>query len=361
MKKAILTTQERLFIILACIVLFLGSLDIAKAQGRLIPTFSTVIVDDNTIFLDDLSIEQKVAQMVIVAGGAHNREAFQRLQVGGIHLFANPTPEAFKERIKTYQDGMQIPFFVTVDLEGCLNPFAAFRSSDAVSVVTTVGNAFQKGKDDGEFLRELGFMINYAPVVDLGDAIWRCRSFPGNSSTIAELAQAYILGLQDEGIVATAKHYPGKTLVVRDPHKTLVDATIDAEDIFPYQYLFSKGDVKAVMVSHVISGGVVNSHGIPAVVDPAVIGAIRKNFDGLIISDEINMLGLRNYYDSTEEMYVAVFAAGNDLILNFNEDPNEIYYMIQVVSRAVRSGEIEEKRIDDSVRRVLAAKGFRVR
>ena len=358
--KRYLSTQEKLFIVLACIVLFLGSLNVAKAQGRLIPPAAPVAIVDNTIILDDLTLEQKIAQMVIVAGVEHNREAFQRLQVGGIHLFALASEQSYQERIESYQEGMNIPFFVTVDLEGCLNPFAAFRSSEPVSKVTTPGEAFQKGRDDGRFLANLGFGINYAPVVDLGDAIWQCRSFPGNSTVTAELAQSYILGLQNEGVIATAKHYPGKTLVIRDPHKNLVEATIDDVDVYPYEFLFSKGDVNAVMVSHVISSGAINSHGIPAVVDPTVIEGIRKQFDGLIISDEINMLGLRNYYGSTEEMYLAVFAAGNDLILSFNEDPQEIYHMIRVVARAVDSGEISEEKIDESVRKILEAKGFRV-
>ena len=112
------------------------------------------------------------------------------------------------------------------------------------------------------------------------------------------------------------------------------------------------------MVSHVIASGAVDTEGKPAVVSEAVISELKQNYSGLIISDEINMLGLKKYYSTLDEMYVAVFAAGNDLILNFNEDPNEIYHLIQVIKEAVDRGEIDEERIDDSVEKILAAKGF---
>ena len=91
-----------------------------------------------------------------------------------------------------------------------------------------------------------------------------------------------------------------------------------------------------------------------------IISELKRNYNGLIISDEIHMLGLKNYFNSLDEMYVAVFKAGNDLILNFDKDPNEIYRMIQIVKEAVEKGEIPEEHIDASVTKILQAKGFMV-
>ena len=81
----------------------------------------------------------------------------------------------------------------------------------------------------------------------------------------------------------------------------------------------------------------------------------------MIISDEISMLGLKNFYPTSDALYIAVFKAGNDLVLNFDEDPNEIYRMIQVVREAVLRGEIPEEQIDTSVKKILDAKGFVVK
>ena len=255
---------------------------------------------------------------------------------------------------------MPVPFFVTADLEGCISPFGFIRQFTAASDINTTDEAFQKGVEEGMFLHRLGFNLNFAPVVDLKDDIWKCRSFLGDEAKVAELAQAYLAGLQTQKVLGTAKHYPGKTLIVKDPHKYVVTAEIGRKDVYPYGYLVEKGEVKAIMVSHVISSGQIDSLGIPSVASKKVLDDLRTHFNGLIVSDEIHMLGLKNYYGSLDEVYVAVFKAGNDVILNFDKDPNEIYHMIQVVKAAVERGEIPEAQIDASVTKILKAKGFTV-
>ncbi len=297
--------------------------------------------------------------MIIVPGHLGNRQSWQKLQLGGIHLFALQREDLFRDTIQQFQQGMTIPFFVTVDLEGCLNPFAAFQNFTSASAISTPEQAFRKGQQEGGYLQSLGITLNFAPVVDLNDIIWRCRSFPGDEKQVTRLAEQYIRGFQQQGVLATAKHYPGKTLVIRDPHKYVITAEIQAEDVYPYSQLSS--EVSSIMVSHLITSGTIDSGGVPAVSSTEVIRGLKRNFSGLIISDEINMLGLRNYYATVDEMYLAVFKAGNDIILNFNDDPVEIYRLIQVVKQAVERGEIPEAQIDASVRKILQGKGLVVR
>ncbi len=352
--------QKKVFFLLLLIVLFLGSLNVAKARGWLIQEQEQPEIIDNAIQLSSLTLDQKIAQMIIVAGRQYNRDAWKRLQLGGIHLFALQDEEVYQQTIQEFQRGMTIPFFVTADLEGCRSPFAHFREFTPASEIRSAGQAYEAGSEEGKFLASLGFTVNFAPVVDLEDTIWRCRSFPGNETMVTELAEAYILGIQKEGLIATAKHYPGKTLVVRDPHKFLVEAEIEPKDLFPYQYLSQQGEVKAIMVSHVIPSGAIQSSR-PSVASPAIVMALQETFPGLVISDEINMLGLKKFYPRLEDVYVAVFKAGNDLIINFNDDPNEIDRMIQIVKKAVKRGEIPAEQIDSSVKKILEAKGFRVR
>ena len=88
------------------------------------------------------------------------------------------------------------------------------------------------------------------------------------------------------------------------------------------------------------------------------IADLKSRFDGLVVTDEINMLGLRESYHSQEQMYIDLFKAGNDIILNFDNDPNKLYYMIKVVEKAVRQGKINKEQIDNSVKKILEAKGF---
>lgn len=351
------------FIFLLILNLTLGGVSIAKARGMFIPKQPTPSLNHESIHLDQLTLEQKIAQMVVTLGVDYSSGALKNMQIGGIHLHARISKEAFKQAIKDFQEGMVIPFMVTVDLEGCVNPFAYFEPFKPVNEISSLGEAFEVGKKEGGFLKELGITVDFAPVVDLEDDIWRCRSFPGDAEMISELANAYMLGLQDEGILATAKHYPGKTLVIKDPHKYLTAAEITEEDLYPYKDLVNKETVKAIMVSHLITFGKVNSEGKPSVASQKIIKSLREElgFKGLIFTDEINMQGLRKFYDSVEEMYVEVFKAGADVVLNFNTDPNELYHMIEVIEEAVSNGEIEEERIDESVRRILEFKGFKVK
>jgi beta-N-acetylhexosaminidase len=352
--------HERVFLVLIVIVLILGTLNVAKARGWLIPEMDQIAIEDGTIYLDSLSLEQKISQMVVVHGGHWNLKPWKDMQIGGFHLFALENPEVYKDIIKKFQQGMQVPFFVTVDYEGCLNPFANFINGTVASEIESAGDAYEKGSIDGELLHNLGFTINFAPVVDLNDDIWGCRSFPGDEENIAKLAEAYVLGLQSNDVIATAKHYPGKTLVVKDPHKNIVFASINDADTLPYEYLTEKDDIGSVMVSHIITNGTIDSLGIPSVVSSDVIMPLKESFSGLIISDEINMLGLKDFYETIDDMYIAVFKAGNDIVLNFNEDPNEIYRMILIVKEAVENGEIPLEQIDASVTKILELKGFNV-
>lgn len=347
------------FFFLLALNLVLGGLNVAKAKGVFIPKQPRPLVVEGVVDLDDLTLQQKIAQMTVNLGVKYYSEALKKMQLGGIYISAMGSKEGSQALIDYFQEGMEIPFMVTVDLEGCFNPFANFKEFKAASKIDSVGAAFEKGKTEGKFLSEVGVTVDFAPVVDLDDEIWNCRSFPGDEEEVSELANAYILGLQDEGILATAKHYPGKTLVIKDPHKYLAAAEIGEEDLYPYRQLIEKDSVKAIMVSHLITYGEVNSEGKPSVVSKRIIEGLREQgFEGLVITDEINMLGLRNFYDSDEEMFVEVFKAKPDIVLNFNNDPNMVYHMIEVVEQAVLEGELSEEKIDEAVRKILEFKGL---
>jgi len=352
--------QKFIFFVLLTLVFILGSLNVAKAKGWLISSDPQIEIRDNIIILDDLTLERKIAQMLIVHGAPYNRLAWQKLGVGGIHLFALETPELFRQTIAEFQEGQQIPFLVTVDLEGCLNPFANFQDFPAASEINTREEAYEKGLSEGIFLQDLGITINLAPVVDLEDNIWHCRTFPGNTSEVAQLAHAYLSGLQSSSVLGTAKHYPGQALALLDPHKQLVIAQIEENDLYPFRYLREQGILENMMVSHVIVSGALDSGSKPAVVSAKIISSWQENFSGLVITDDTMMQGLRKFYSSPEEMYVDLFKAGSDLIINFNDDPLEIFNLIEVVKEAVEKGEISAERINRSVRKILLAKGFEV-
>ena len=316
--------------------------------------------DQQTLLLDSLTLKQKIAQMIITYENIENKEILQKMLIGGIHFGAKEKKSDFIETINDFQEDATILFFTTADLEGCWNLFENFQEFPTLTEIENVQQAYQIGFQKGKLLKELGFSINFAPVLDLKDNIWNCRSFSGNSQEIAEKAKAYIKGIQDNGIIATSKHYPGKTLQGNDPHQGLNKAVIKEEDFLPFESTI-KDNVNAVMISHIIVEGFLDSQSKPAVVSEKIGQDLRNKFTGLIISDEIRMRGLRDYYPDINQMYIDLFKAENDIILYFERDPKILYEMINIVEQAVKDGIINEKKIDDSVIRILKAKGIEVK
>ncbi len=347
-------------IVLALIVAGLFFLNVKHE----IDTYNTrppenINVYDRYVDLSTMTLRQKIAQMLIVYGHNDNKKFYQDLNVGGIFLTAMEKPSGFVETTNYFQSGAKIPFLFTTDVEGCVNTLANFAKFPPFSEIETEDAAFAVGKSQGEVMASLGLHVNFAPVVDLSDSIWKCRSFPGTPEEISRKASSYIAGLQSQGVIATTKHYPGRTLDVKDPHRLTAAAEITKDDILPFRETIRSG-VKAVMVSHVTASGEVFSDGKPAVVSRRAIDAIGK-FDGLIITDDINMLGLKRYYNNNDEqMYVDLFAAGNDMVLDVAAGPQEITKIIDTVEAAVNRGDISEQQIDNSVRKILKAKGFEV-
>jgi len=327
------------------------------------PTNIRYDASTKTLELDSLTLKQKIAQMVIVYGNDESRREWQKMAVGGIFLEAKPSAKDFQKSIEKYQESSLIPFLVTADVEGCRNPFESFKTFPTFKEIQTVQEAYNVGFSAGKTMRELGFNMNFAPVVDLEDTIWGCRSFSGTAEEISVKTAAYVDGLSTQGILSVAKHYPGKTLCVSDTHLVGGQAEIESQDLLPFQTAMNEG-VSGIMISHLIVNGAINSQGKPGVVSPTLVQDLKNEFTGLIITDEIGMLGLRDYYTNAQgqtnykQMFLDLFQTENDLILTFDRNPEHVYGMISVIEEAVKKGEISEERIDSSVRKIMKAKGI---
>jgi len=358
-----LNRNHFLAIMLALTALFLLNLNMSKNYENFKiekPTNIQFDKSSNTLNLSSLTLRQKIAQMIITNGELQNKEILQNLLIGGIYIGSLKSKEEYIKVINEFQRDAIIPFFVTTDLEGCINTLENVQSFPSLNKIKSKEEAYQLGYEHGKLLKELGFNINFAPVLDLTDNIWECRSFSGTAEEIAEKGVYYIKGLQENGIIATAKHYPGKTLYNNDPHHYVTYATIDENDTLPFIFAINNG-VKAIMVSWIVVNGTLDSEGKPAACSEKIIKSLREKFDGLIITDDVSMLGVRDFYKGNlEKMYIDLFKAGNDIIINLKADMNEIIYIIDTIERAVKRGEISENRIDESVIRILKAKGINV-
>ncbi len=316
-----------------------------------------IVIVGKFVDMSSLTLRQKIAQMIMVYGNPDDKALYQQMNIGGVFLTAMDTPEAFNQTTSLFQRDTKIPFFIAADVEGCINPFENFAKFPALQDIETREDAFLVGKAEGQLMKELGMNMNFAPVVDTKDTIWNCRSFSGTPDEISDKAENYVRGLQSQGVIATPKHYPGKTLSVRDPHRLLTYAVIDDSDIRPFTKS-TKAGAGAVMISHVIGSGAVDTEGKPAVTSKQAVTTLKKGFNGLVITDDINMLGLIRYYGWSDNRYVDLFAAGNDIVLDVASSPDKINHIIDVVEKAVWDGKISESQIDGSARKILKAKGF---
>jgi beta-N-acetylhexosaminidase len=316
-------------------------------------------IKDNVITLDSLTLKQKIAQMIIVRGDDENLD-YNNLNVGGIFLDRQLTEEDYKNLIKKYQNNAKIQLLVSTDLEGSWSPFHEKKLTyifPYFSDIKDSNEAYKVGKGHGEILNKNGFNLNFAPVSEFSDEVYGGRAFSGTNNEIKDKLNSYIKGLQEK-VLGTCKHYPGKAMI-KNLHYESDIQTINKEDLELFD-LCIKNNVSAIMISHHIVNGEINSNNRPSTVSKEVISKLN-NFDGLIVADEINMNGLKMFYPDKTKLYVDLINAGENVILDFRLSPVNVYKLLEEIEVEVKEGRIDEEMIDKSVRKILKAKGYKIK
>lgn len=344
--------KQEVKLIILSVVFILIILGIIFSVNSTIPSESTdnIVLNNNSIQFDSLTLKQKIAQMIIVYGNKNNLE-YTNLNVGGIFLDGLDTKDEYKNRIERYQENSKIKLIVSTDMEGSWNPFSKFQDFPSLSEIKTSQEAYEVGLIEGELLKELGFNFNFAPVSEFQDLSYGDRTFFGSEEEIKEKLQSYILGLQ-QNVNGTCKHYPGKGMI-NNLHLSKDTQNITAEDLELFEVCF-ENNISAIMVGHQIVYGELDSLGKPSSISFEVINNL-ENFSGLIVSDEINMLGLSSFYFSKSERYVKLINSGENIILDFNVDLDSLLNDLETLTK---EGKIDEEQINKSVRKILTAKGY---
>ncbi len=316
---------------------------------------------EKEINLSNMNLQEKIGQLTIVKPKKLDKRYLEELYIGGIFLNKGKTKEDYSETIKFYQNNSKIELFVATDMEGYWNPFNEFYKSKNFGEINSKQEAHELGKEHGEILKELGFNLDFSPVVEIRNNVWIGRSFNGSSKEISEKILGYIEGLHSEEIMATAKHYPGGNLV-KNPHLIKYKINSTKQELFMFDTAINSG-VDLIMVGHPIIYGELNSKGKQATISPEIIQPLKKKFDGLIITDAVTMMALRiSYLFNFKKTYPDLILAGNDIILDThrNSGYRAIKRRISELEKAVKEGRISEKRIDESVKRILEAKGYEI-
>ncbi len=326
--------------------------------------------------LDTLPLRAKVGQLVMpwIPGSytAADDPGFQKalawvdsLQVGGI-IVSIGSPLDIAARLNTLQRHAAIPLLIASDLEGGtamrFNGGTAFPTNMGVAATGRESDAYEMGRITAVEGRAVGIHLVFAPVADVNNnaanPIINTRSFGGDPTAVARLVSAEVRGLQEHGMLATAKHFPGHGDTGTDTHIELpvIDAPwsrLDSVELVPFRAAIKSG-VAAVMSAHIALPGVDSGKVRPATLTPTLLtGVLRDSlgFEGLVVTDALDMGGIVRTYGPGEAAVLALLA-GADLLLQ----PPDAAVAIDAVIAAVEQGRITRARLDRSVRRVLAMK-----
>ena len=333
--------------------------------------------------MKQMTLEQKIGQLFIVCTDSLDFNAetemtdemktnLEKYQPGGVILFSFNLDhrEQTTEFIQDMKETTKIPMFISVDEEG--GNVARIANTDGMGTtkfpsMATIGEtgdpsqAYTVGDTIGREISELGFNLDFAPVADLSTNEDNTeigeRSFGSDPDLVSQMVSQEVKGLQNNGVSAALKHFPGQGNAGEDTHKGYVnlDVTIDGlrdNEFLPFEEGVAAG-ADMIMMSHVSVKGITQSD-IPASLSSLMVNDILREelqYDGIIITDAMNMKIITKFYEAGQAA-VSAIKAGNDMILM----PDNFESAYEAVLEAVEEGTLSEKRINESVRRILEVK-----
>ena len=301
-------------------------------------------------------------------GLAHENTISQLItnyHIGGL-IYSTGGPVKQAKLNNMYQATTKTPLLIGMDAEWGLgmrlDSTYAFPWNMTLGAVKDNKLIEQVGRQVGEHCKRIGVHFNFAPVVDINtnpkNPIIGNRSFGEDRDNVTEKSLAFMKGMQDVGVLANAKHFPGHGDTDSDSHKTLPtiafdEKRIDSVELYPYRALINKG-LSSVMVAHLNVPALESRDGFPSSLSKHIVTDILKdslNFKGLIYTDALEMKGVSNFSEPGD-IDLAAFQAGNDVLLISEDVPKAIEKIIE----AYNSGDISEERLAHSVKKILQAK-----
>jgi beta-N-acetylhexosaminidase len=351
-----------------------------------------LIADDPTWInqtLSRLTLRQKVGQLVIprISGAYMPTESaeYERLRewvvkygVGGLIITQGP-PLEMAAKLNTLQRLADVPLMVTADMEhgpgqilmaGVIMPYGIdnggatrFPPIMALGASRDEQLAYDLGRITAQEGRAVGVHVTFAPVVDVNNnpnnPIINTRSYSEDPALVSRLAAAHIRGIQENGMIATAKHFPGHGDTGTDSHINLPVITVgkqraDQVELPPYRTAI-QNNVGAIMSAH-IAFPALTGDSIPGTLNEKILtGLLRQElgYRGLIFTDAMDMGAIINTFGRTNASVMALKAGADVLLQPF---PQDVPAIIDSVVAAVQRGDLPEARINESVRKVLEAK-----
>jgi len=322
---------------------------------------------------NSLSLDEKISQLIMVAAYSNMSSQHQasieniikKFKPGGLIFFqGGPVRQARLTNI--YQSLSKTPLLIALDGEWGpsmrLDSTPVFPRQMMMGAIQNDKILYDFGLEVGRECNRLGVHINFAPVIDINNnprnPVINSRSFGEERVNVAQKGFAYMFGMQEKKVIATAKHFPGHGDTDADSHKTLPVINqslqrIDSLELFPFKYLINNS-LAAVMVGHLHVPSLDSTSSDASSLSHQVITGLLKEklqFKGLVFTDALGMQGVSNSY-SPGIVAVKAFLAGTDILLM----PSNIGAAISEIKSALKSGQITENQINERCYKILQAK-----
>lgn len=320
-----------------------------------------------------LNQEERIGQLFMVAaysgGKNYNEELVTKLiaahQIGGL-IFMQGGPVRQALLTNKYQEMAQVPLLIAMDGEWGLgmrlDSVRNFPRQMMLGATRDTDLVYRMGAAIAAQCNRLGVNIDFAPDVDVNNnaanPVINSRSFGEDKTHVSRLGIAYMKGLQKNGVMACAKHFPGHGDTNVDSHKDLplITKTLDQLDtleLYPFKQLINAG-VACVMVAHLEVPAIDTAKHVPTSLSATAVTTLLKNklgFQGLVITDALGMQGVTKYFPAGEADLRALMA-GNDILL-FSQD---VPAAIVKIKTALDSGLVSHIALEASVKKILSAK-----
>ena len=331
-------------------------------------------LEDNWIDekMSELSLRQKIGQLFMVAaysnkGQRHIDQLSKQINefgLGGV-IFFQGSPYLQAMYTNQIQDQSNIPLLVAQDAEWGLSmrldSVVQLPKQLALGAVRNNGILYEYGKVVAQQCKRIGVHVNLAPVIDvnnnINNPVINDRSFGENIYNVTNKGIAYMKGMQDAGILACAKHFPGHGDTDSDSHKTLPTIPhsrerLDSIELYPFKRLIQNG-IGSIMNAHLYVPSLDSNKFASSLSRKISHDLLRQElgFRGLTFTDALNMKGVSKYFKSGE-LEVRALLADNDILL-FSEN---IPKAIRAIESAIEDGIISEKLIEDKVRLIMKVK-----
>ncbi len=362
-------TFRRIFTILSLTILM------SQSVSSQTPCFMKYATPWSDSLIKTMSIDQQIGQLFMVAAWsdpAHKdydaagvQNLITKYGIGGI-IFMQGSPGKQAKLTNQFQSKANIPLMIAMDAEWGLgmrlDSTIAYPRQMTLGATSDDSLIYQFGKEMARQLKRLGVHVSFSPVVDINNnaknPVISNRSFGENKAQVTTQSMMYMRGLQDNGILACAKHFPGHGDTEVDSHKDLPVVAhpysrLDTLELYPYKFLIKEG-LGSVMTAHLYAPALDSSGSMASTLSRQVItDLLRKKmgFNGLVFTDAMNMQGVAKFF-KPGEVEVKALMAGNDVLL-FSQN---IPLSIEKIKAAVAAGQITEAEIKEHCYRILQAK-----